>query len=176
MQNRNCCSPTARSSGIGKIAGCLLALLMLTPPGVNASELNLGEKLEGYYAREGNDSTPAETAGNNIYLKFFDDRWIGMLFVPYPYAVGLEPQRIERAFDNARAQTESAAYLRGRFDAFDKLATAQIERYGYLGDRIAFECGALSACTVQLGEAHLELIKPGVINPHIVRYVYVETD
>ena len=149
-------------------------LLLLTPFCDVAAQPVLGERLEGYYAREGNDGSPAATAGNNIYLKFFEDRWIGLLFVPYPYAIGLEPQRIERAFETARSRTDSAAYLRDRFGEFDRLATAQIERYGYLEDRIAFECGALSACTVKLDKGFLELIKPGIINEHIVRYHYVE--
>lgn len=153
-----------------------LLLLLLLAPFCMAAQPDFGERLEGYYAREGNDGSPAATAGNNIYLKFYQDRWIGMLFVPYPYAIGMESQRIQRAFENARSRTESPAYLRDRFNEFDEPATAQIERYGYLEDRIAFECGALSACTIKLGEGYLELIKPGVINPNIVRYRYVEAN
>ncbi len=147
----------------------LLALLLLLPVTVGA-DTRLGERLDGFYAREGNDGSPAAAAGNNIYLKFFEDRWIGLLFLPYPYAVGMDAARIERAFGAARARTDSAAYLRGSFGEFDQLATAQIERYGYLDDRIAFECGAMSACTLRFGEGYIELVKPGVINEHIVRY------
>ena len=154
----------------------VLLLLWLVPLCAGATQPALGEQLEGYYARVGNDGSPAKTAGNNIYLKFYQDRWIGLLFVPYPYAIGMEPQRIQRAFQNARGRTENPAYLRDRFDEFDEPATAQIERYGYLDDRIAFECGALSACTVKLGDGYLELIKPGVINPNIVRYDYIKAD
>ena len=157
-------------------AWLLLVSLLWAPFCALADQPSLGERLEGYYAREGNDGSPAATAGNNIYLKFYQDRWIGLLFVPYPYAVGLEPQRLRSAFENARSRTHGPAYLRDRFDSFDQLATAQIERYGYLNDQIAFECGALSACTVKLGEGYLELIKPGVINPNIVRYLYVEAN
>ena len=151
-------------------------LLLLAPLCLVAGQPALGERLQGYYAREGNDGSPAATAGNNIYLKFFEDRWIGLLFVPYPYAIGMQPQRIERAFEIARSRTENAAYLRDRFGQFDEPATAQIERYGYLEDRIAFECGALSACTLRLNKGFLELIKPGIINEHIVRYHYVEVN
>ena len=136
----------------------------------------LGERLNGFYAREGNNGTPAAAAGNNIYLKFFEDRWIVLLFVPYPYASGVTAPQVERALQAARARTDSAAYLRGRFGEFDANATAQVERYGYLGERIAFECGALSACTIRLGDGYLELIKPGVINEHIVRYHHVAAD
>ncbi len=147
----------------------LLAVLLVVPA-IAGADSRLGERLDGFYAREGNDGSPAAAAGNNIYLKFFEDRWIGLLFLPYPYAVGMDAARIESAFVAARARTDSAAYLRDRFGEFEQLATVQIERYGYLEDRIAFECGAMSACTLRFGEGYVELIKPGVINEHIVRY------
>ena len=135
---------------------------------------SIGEKLDGFYAREGNDGTPAKTAGNNIYLKFFPDRWLILMFVPYPYATGIDTQAIAGAFDVARQMTTSASYLRGRFGVLEEKATAQVERYGYLEQNIMFECGALSACTIKIADDHLELIKPGVINEHIVRYDHVD--
>ncbi len=149
-------------------AFALAALFALAPPILAA-----GENLAGFYARDGNDGSPAATAGNNIYVKFFPDRWLGMLFIPYPYAAGVDAATVDEVFAAARAQTTSAAYLRNRFGLLDEAATVQIERYGYLGERIAFECGALSACTIELGDGYLELIKPGVINEHIVRYRHV---
>lgn len=168
--------PSTDCSIAGASVGCrlLLALLLLLPATAGA-DTRLGERLDGFYAREGNDGSPAAAAGNNIYLKFFEDRWIGLLFLPYPYAVGMDEARIERAFGVARTRTDSAAYLRDSFGEFDQLATAQIERYGYLGDRIAFECGAMSACTLRFGDGYIELVKPGVINEHIVRYHHVAT-
>ena len=171
MQNTNC-SNGARDR-LRRVLRPLVLALLLTPLASMAGNPPLGERFDGYYAREGNDGSPAAAAGNNIYLKFFDDRWIALLFLPYPYAIGMDAQRIERAFATARSRTDSAAYLRDRFGEFDELATAQIERYGYLEDRIAFECGALSACTLRLGDGYVDLIKPGVINEHIVRYHYV---
>jgi hypothetical protein len=134
------------------------------------------ESLDGYYAREGNDGSPAQAAGNNIYIRFFPDRWIGMLFLPWPYATEVDPATIPRVFDAARAQTTSSAYLRGDFGLLQQKATLHIERYGYLEDRIVFECGSLAPCTIRLGEGYLELIKPGVINEHIVRYRHVAVD
>ena len=171
MRNTDC-SVAASNRRRPALTGLLLALL-LAPLTVAADATALGERLDGFYAHEGNDGSPAAAAGNNIYLKFFDDRWLALLYLPYPYAVGMETPRIERAFTAARARTDSAAYLRDRFGEFEQLATAQVERYGYLGDRIAFECGALSACTLRLGDGYLELIRPGVINEHIVRYHHV---
>ena len=80
---------------------------------------------------------------------------------------------VAQVFTRARAQVTSPALLKGRYDLLDEPATIQIERYGYLQDRILFECSALSACTIKIGDGGLELIKPGVINEHIVSYSHV---
>ena len=110
-----------------------------------------------------------------FYIKFFADRWVGMLFIPYPYATGVEAPVVTRVFEAARKQTGSAALMKGKFDLLSEAATIQIERYGYLEDRIVFECGSLAPCTIKMGDGFLELIKPGVINEHIVRYSHVAT-
>lgn len=152
----------------------LLLLCFLFPAALQAAAGIQGEILDGHYAREGNDASPARAAGNNIYLKFFPDRWVGMLYIPYGEAAAIDAKLITGALQNARRQTDGAAYLKGRFDLLPTVATAQIERYGYLEERIVFECGALSPCTISLGDGYLELIKPGVITEHIVRYHHVD--
>ena len=172
MQKANCCGRNLRRLRGPALLGCLFSLILPT----FAQAAALGENLEGFYAREGNDESPAKTAGNNIYLKFFEDRWIGLLFVPYPYAREVDAGAIDRVFVAARGQTDSAAYMKGKFGLLEQAATVQIERYGYLQERIAFECGALSACTIKLANGYLELIKPGIINEHIVRYNHVAAD
>ena len=172
MQKTSCCSGYPRRLRRPAWLACLLGLILP----MFAQATTLGENLDGYYAHEGNDGNPAETAGNNIYLKFFDDRWVGLLFVPYPYAREVDAGMIDRVFVAARGRTDSAAYMKGKFGQLEQAATVQIERYGYLQDRIAFECGALSACTIRLGDGYLELIKPGIINQHIVRYHHVAAD
>ena len=165
--------PGIDSSTVVRFATLLLLLAGLTwlP---NAS--SAAEQLTGYYAREGNNASPARAAGNNIYIRFYPERWLAMLFLPYPYAEQVDASVIPVVFDRARARVSSSAYLRGTFDQLSQPATLQIERYGYLQDRIIFECGALSPCSIRLGDGYLELIKPGVINEHIVRYQHVGTD
>ena len=171
MPRTNCYSARI-SRARPRIAICLLAGL-LAAPAIADQHLAIGEQLDGFYARAGNDGSPAKTAGNNIYLKFFPDRWLVMLFVPYPEATAVDASAIDSAFVRAKQMTASAAYLKGKFGVLDANATAQIERYGYLEQSIMFECGALSACRIKIGDNYLELIKPGVINEHIVRYDYV---
>lgn len=175
MPRTNCYSaPSGRVKPC--VVLCLLAGLLLSASAMADQHLAIGEKLAGFYARAGNDGSPAKTAGNNIYLKFFPDRWVVMLFVPYPYATGVDAGAIDTAFDKAKQMTATASYLRSKFGVLDENATAQIERYGYLEQKIMFECGAMSSCTIKIGDSYLELIKPGVINEHIVRYDYVSLD
>ena len=157
-----------------RIAACVVLLLCtLLPATLAAATGAQGELLDGHYAREGNDGSPALAAGNNIYIKFFPDRWVGMLYIPPRDAAGVDAETVTTALENARRQTSGAAYLKGRFGLLPADATAQIERYGYLEDLIAFECGALSPCTVSLGDGYLELIRPGIVTEHIVRYHHV---
>lgn len=163
------------SRPVSKILPALLLVILMIPAVTLSAQTAIEEKLSGFYAREGNNDSPAMTSRNNIYIKFFDDRWVGMMFIPYPYAIEVEDRVVSQVFTKARKQVSSAAILRGKYGLLSEPATIQIERYGYLEDRIVFECGALSPCTIRLGDEQLELIKPGVINEHIVKYNHVAT-
>jgi hypothetical protein len=158
------------------LPGLFLLCLLLPALAFGAEQGAYNENLSSYYSREGNGGSPAQAAGNNIYIRFFADRWLGMLFLPYPYAESVDNATIGRVFDAARAKTSSSAYLRGTFGELDEKATLHIERYGYIEDRVIFECGSLAPCTIRLGDGYLELIKPGVINEHIIRYQHVAID
>ena len=163
------------SRPVSKILPALLLVILMIPAVTLSAQTAIEEKLSGFYAREGNSDSPAMTSRNNIYIKFFDDRWVGMMFIPYPYAIEVEDRVVSQVFEKARKHVSSAAILRGKYGLLSEPATIQIERYGYLEDRIVFECGALSPCTIRLRDEHLELIKPGVINEHIVKYNHVAT-
>lgn len=156
----------------------LCALVALAAfPGIilSAQHSNIVENFSGHFSREGNSGSPSRTTRNNIYIKFFKDRWIIMLYVPYPYATSVEPSVITRVFEEAKNKTSGSAYIKGTFGQLSESATVHIERYSYLEDRIVFECGSLAPCTIKLGEGYLELIKPGVITEHIIRYNHVPT-
>ena len=162
-----------------RVKATLLGLLLVCssyPAAVfSAQQPSLNEDLSGHYSRDGNNGSPSKTSGNSIYIKFFEDRWVGVLFIPYPYATGVEASIVTQVFEAARKQTATSALMKGEFGLLSEAATIQIERYGYLGDRIVFECGSLAPCTIKMGDGFLELIKPGVINEHIVKYNYVAT-
>ena len=174
MQKTSCYNDT--TNRVKYILLCLLLVSSSMPAVVfGAQQAGLKEDLSGHYSRDGNNGSPSKTAGNNIYIKFFSDRWVGVLFIPYPYATSLEAPVVTQVFEAARKQTSNAALMKGKFELLSEAATIQIERYGYLEDRIVFECGSLAPCTIKMGDGFLELIKPGVINEHIVRYSHVAT-
>ena len=174
MQKTSCYNDRSnRAKGI--LVAILLACTSFPAAVFSAQQSGLNEDLSGHYSRDGNNGSPSNTSGNNIYIKFFEDRWVGVLFIPYPYAASIEASIVTQVFDSARKQTSNAALMKGKFELLSEAATIQIERYGYLEDRIVFECGSLAPCTIKLGDGFLELIKPGVINEHIVRYNHVAT-
>ena len=144
-------------------------------PGVTLSEqqTNTMDIYAGHFSRDGNTDNPSRPINNNIYIKLFKDQWIATLYVPYPYAASVEPAAITKALEQAKKQTTTSAYIRGRFGQLTELATAHVERFGYVEDRIIYECGSLAPCTIKLQDGYLELIKPGVINEHIIKYNHV---
>ena len=129
---------TARTASLRQVLPALLLLLALLPckDAFSTDTMTTRESLSGYYAREGNNSSSAVAAGNNIYIRFFPEQWLAMMFLPYPYAKQVAPVTIHNVFDTARAQARSSAYLRGTFGVLDEKATLQIERYGYREDRM----------------------------------------
>ncbi len=127
----------------------------------------------GHYAREGNNDNPSLTFDHNIYIKLFKEQWIVTLYIPLPYGTNVPADIVAKVLEQVKSQTTTSAYIRGKFGYLSEPATAQVERYGYLEDRIVFECGSLAPCTIKTGGGFLELIKPGMLNEHIVRYTQI---
>jgi hypothetical protein len=144
-------------------------------PGITLSgqQANTMDIYAGHFSMEGNNQSPSRNINNNIYIKLFKNQWIAMLYIPYPYATTVNSSAITRVFEQAKSQTSGSSYLRGTFGQLSEPATVHIERFGYLEDRLVFECGSLSPCTIRLSDDYLELIKPGVINEHIIKYNHV---
>jgi hypothetical protein len=144
-------------------------------PGVSLSQ-DSGSSVDiysGYYSRDGNNKSPSETINNNIYIKLFEDQWIATLYIPLPYGSTVGSVAIDKALGQAKLQTTTSAYIRGKFGQLTEPATVRIEKFGYLEDRIVFECGSLAPCTIKMGDGFLELIKPGMLNEHIIRYIQI---
>jgi len=129
----------------------------------------------GHFSREGNNASPSRTTHSNIYIKLFKDQWIVTLHVPYPSATSVTADAIDRVFEQIKKQTTTRAYVRGTFGELPEKATAQVEKYGYIEDKIIYECGSLAPCSIMLYDDYLELIKPGVINEHIIKFNHIVT-
>lgn len=134
------------------------------------------DTLTGHFSREGNNDTPAQTINNNIYIKLFEDNSIATLYIPYPYAKSVSPDIITNILEEAKRQTSSSAFIRGKFGHLEENATVHVEKFGFFEDQIVYECGSLAPCTIKLHEGYLELIKPGMINEHIIKYHHVKVD
>jgi len=178
---RAACAGMTSGAGMTPIARVLLLLgvlllAALLPGTLYAATGAQGEILDGHYAPDIVGEKPSQAGGNEIFVKFFPDRWLALMFVPYPYAGRVDAGLVTRAFERARRQTASAAYIKDSFGLLEEKATVQIERYGYYQDRIAFECGALSPCTIRIGDGFLEFAKPGVVSEHVTLYRHVDAE
>jgi hypothetical protein len=172
MQNAN-----YSIGGLERRAAAAAILLLALLPGIaGAATGEQGEILDGHYAPDIVGARPAQAGGNAIFLKFFPGRWLALMFVPYPYADRVAAGLVTQAFERARQHTDSAAYIKDSFGLLEQPATVQIERYGYYRDRIAFECGALSPCTIHIRNGFLEFSKPGVVTERVVLYRHVESE
>ena len=127
----------------------------------------------GHFSMEGNNASPSRTTKNNIYIKLFKDQWIITLHIPYPSATTVQPEAVEKVFEQIKKQAKTRAYVRGTYGQLTEPATAQVEKYGYIEDKIIYECGSLAPCSIKPAEGYLELIKPGVINEHIIKFNHV---
>ncbi len=90
-----------------------------------------------------------------------------------PYAANVDETDIPKIFEKIRKRLSSSAFIRDTFVYLDEKATVQFERFGYMQDKIIFECGSLAACSIIPADGYLELIKPGMINEHIIKYNHI---
>lgn len=122
------------------------------------------------FARAGNNTEAAKAAGNNIYLGLLPGERIAMLYVPWPYAETVDDNTIARIFRGLAETDDNAAYIRSRFDLLKQKAVVAIEPFHLAQDEVVFECSALAPCRLRLRDGYVEMIRPGIINEHIVRY------
>lgn len=152
----------------------LLIVLMSFPTAVLSDDKM--DIFAGYFSREGNNNSPSEATKHNIYIKFFENQWIVMLYIPLPGASNVDSAAIDKAMIEAKSQTNTSAYIRDKFGHLEDRAIATIEKYGHIEDTIVFECNSLSPCSITLKDGYLEMMKPGIINEHIIKYNYVNVE
>lgn len=154
----------------------LLAAAITLPGSALSLQTTNNDIFSGYYAREGNNGSPSKTLHHNVYMKLYTNegqQWVAVLHIPLPYAATVDEAVIPKIFTKIREQLSSSSFIRDTFGYLDEKATVQFERFGYMQDKIIFECGSLSPCTIKPADGYLELIKPGMLNEHIIKYNHI---
>ena len=159
------------------ISAVLLTVLTILPATSYALQATDNKNIfDGYFAREGNNGSPSKVLHHNVYMKLYaegGDQWVAVMHIPLPYASSVDEAVIPKIFEKIGKQLKSSAFVRDTFGYLDEKATVQFERFGYMQDKIIFECGSLSPCSIKPADGFLELIKPGMLNEHIIKYNHI---
>jgi len=126
----------------------------------------------GYYSREGNDAKMAQTSGNNQYVKFYPEKRIIRLYVPYPYSKTVKPENINRAFNLALKETTGSAYIKNKF-GMSELIVAHLDFFHWVDGQVMYDCGKPKPCKVTFDDSSMTVIKPGIVLEHKIRYELV---
>jgi len=126
--------------------------------------------LEGYYSRQGNKGSPAATSGHSIYLKFYPDQRVALLYIPYPYSKTLQPSKLDEIFSKLGDQINPGSYVKDNFDLLEEPVVVNMERYQTKGNRVAFECSGSAPCLGEFDNSSMTLSKPGVVGDHIIKF------
>ena len=142
------------------IFAILLTVLSALPASTYALQATDKKNIfDGYYSREGNNGSATRTNHHNIYMKLYTgegQQWVAMLHIPLPYASSVDPAVIPEIFKKIRKKINTSAFIRDDFGYLEEKATVQFERFGYMQDKIIFECGSLAPCTIKPADGYLE--------------------
>lgn len=156
------------------IAMTLFLFIGLLGSGVSyAAETSAADKkhlYSGYYSREGNDGKMAQTSGNNQYLRFYPEKRIVRLYIPYPYSKTVKPELINRAFNAVLKETSGSAYIKGKFGVMDEKIVAHLDFFHWVEGQVMYDCGKPKPCKVTFADNSLTVIKPGIVLEHKIRY------
>lgn len=163
---------TVTSTFFAPLIAAVILLTAFSSTGEAAEQIDI---YSGYYSRAGNDDRAAKTTGNSIYLKFYEDLWVVMLYVPYPYSLTLKPSALNAAFEDAKRQAKSRSYIRSKFGILDEKAVAHVELYSFEEDnKVRFECDGTAPCRVIFDGDSMEMIKAGMLNEHILPFIRID--
>ncbi len=147
----------------------LVAMSLVLHTGLLTAETKKPDIYTGYYSREGNDGRAAEVSGNSLFIKFYPDGWVVLLYIPYPYSKSVPPENVGKVFENTKRETP--AYIKGKFDVLQENAIVHTERFDWTGkNEVRFECDGMAPCRARFEGETMDLIKAGIISNHIIRF------
>lgn len=128
----------------------------------------------GYYSREGNNGKMAQTTGNNQYIKFYPEKKIVRLYIPFPYSKSIKPETINAALNAAEKKSIGSAYIRGKFGVLGELSVAHLDFYHLVDNQVMYDCGKAKPCRVTFDSDSMTVIKPGLVLEHKIYYELVD--
>ena len=132
------------------------------------------DTFNGYFSRIGNDGTPASTTGKSLYIKYYPDEWVILLYIPFPYSKTVAEQTVHQAFAEVRATVKSNAFVKGKFGGLEEAAIADVEPYRMENGRALFACGNGGTCATEVVEGNIQIVKQGILGEHIIKYLHVK--
>lgn len=155
----------------------LITFITYVSSAVSGQAGPLSEEIDihaGYYSREGNDSGPAKTTGHSIYIKFYLDGRVALLYLPFPYSTTVDAGVLNQVFDKIGTQITTKSYVRSTFDLLTENATAHVETFETRGRRAVFECDGTAPCVVEFTEDSMLMSKSGIIGDHIIKFNHID--
>ncbi len=140
------------------------------------SEASTKPVFTGFYSREGNNAKMAEASGHNEYVKFYPEKRITRLYIPYPYAKSVKPAAIRQAFAKAIKETTGSAYVKSKFGVMDELIIAHLDFYHWVDNQVMYDCDKPKPCRVEFKKASMTVIKPGIVLEHKIHYNLVSEE
>lgn len=132
------------------------------------------DTFNGYFSRIGNDGTPASTTGKSLYIKYYPDEWVILLYIPFPYSKTVAEKTVHQAFSEVRATVKSNAFVKGKFGGLEEAAIADVEPYRMENGRALFACGNGGTCATEVVEGNIQIVKQGILGEHIIKYLHVK--
>jgi hypothetical protein len=127
----------------------------------------------GFYSREGNNEKMAKTSGNNQYIRFYPEKRIIRLYIPYPYSKTVKQETINAAFNAAAKVSTGSAYIRDKFGVMDVDIVAHLDFFHWVDGQVMYDCSKPKPCKVIFGDSAMTVIKPGIVLEHKIRYKLV---
>ncbi len=159
--------------------GFTLALVLSLISGVFSLEVSSAEisavakkhLYAGYYSREGNNEKMAKVSGNNQYLRFYPEKRVIRLYIPYSKTASSDT--INRVFNQVKKETTGSAYIKGKFGVMDEPIIAYLDFFHWVNDQVMYDCGKPKPCRVTFNDHSMTVIKPGLVLEHKIHYSLV---
>lgn len=155
-----------------RIFSTIFTLIILLSPALPLLAAEDGTDIfSGYYSRDREDGKAAEIAGVSKYIKFYPDKLVVMIYIPYDYSQTLSSTVIHAALKDIKSRIGPESYSKGKFGELTELSVAHVEVYRPMGDdQLEFECDGTAPCRARLEGDTMELRKAGMVSDHISGY------